>query len=526
MKITIRSKLIFAISALMVVLFASASYLFINEKRKELAQDIYVNTLAFSKLTAPNIAYDYDLYLAQNSFVYFNREIASVFEQNGDLDAVKIISYMGDILYDSDEDADKKYEGKSRTVKNTEFLSQVKSENISIKTLDGRTVFVKQDLKGVLSYVDKNEKPVEAVEEGILIDYFVVPANEKYSVVYKLDYTNLDARVARMQSRIIYLAIFGIMMGMILSFVMAGQISKPVAQLVEGASEIAKGNFKVRVDIKTRDEMNFLGSAFNKMAADLEVSIGAKLYQERVTRELELAIQIQDQLIPDQEEIPKIEGIEIAAGIIPAEEIGGDIYDFLKLDDQHLLMYLGDVTGHGVPAGIISSISSALFYGYGVSSDLKKILLDVNRVLKVKTMPTMFLTLCLMQWDAATKKFTYASAGHEQILHYKAAQKMAEYKAAGGIALGMLPDISKHITVQEIDFQPGDYLVIYSDGIPECWKNDKDLYTMERLKAFAEKIGNQISPTEIRDAILKDVKDFAAGHKQMDDITIMVIKRI
>ena len=220
MKITIRSKLIFAISALMVVLFASASYLFINEKRKELAQDIYVNTLAFSKLTAPNIAYDYDLYLAQNSFVYFNREIASVFEQNGDLDAVKIISYMGDILYDSDEDADKKYEGKSRAVKDTEFLSQVKSENISIKTLDGRTVFVKQDLKGVLSYVDKNEKSTAAIDEGTLIDYFVVPANEKYSVVYKLDYTNLDARVARMQTRIIYLAIFGIMLGMILSFVM------------------------------------------------------------------------------------------------------------------------------------------------------------------------------------------------------------------------------------------------------------------------------------------------------------------
>lgn len=526
MRITIRSKLIVAISALVIVLFATASYLFIKEKKVEFSEDIYVNALAFSRLTAPNIAYNYELYLTQNSFVYFNREIKSIFEQNDDVAEVDIVSYNGEILYDSDEDKDKQYFGEPRTIEDSSLIEQIRSENISVRTKDGDRIFLKFQLDEGFDYVDKDEKIVESLKVGTLIDYLVIPANEKYSVIYKLDYHNLDERVERIVERIIYLALFGVMLGIILSFVMSAQVAGPVGLLVTGAEEIAKGNFKIRVDIKTRDEMNFLGQAFNKMAQDLESSIEAKLYRERVTRELELAADIQDQIVPDQEEIPQVDGLKISAGLIPAEEIGGDIYDFLPLDDKRLLMYLGDVTGHGVPAGIVSSIASALFYGYSTEADLKKILIEVNRVMKVKTMPTMFLTLCLMQWDSLNKKFSYVSAGHEQMIHYHADTKKAQLKPAGGIAVGMLPDISKMISVAEIDLKIGDFLVIYSDGIPEMWRNDEEIYGVERLRAFIEKLGSVESPSAMQEAILADVKAFAAGYKQMDDVTIMVIKRV
>ena len=109
MKISIRSKLILAISTLVVVLFSIASSLFINEKKRELADDIFVNTLTFSRLTAPTIAYFYDLYLKQNSFVYFNREIAEIFQQNDDVSEIEVVSYDAEILYNSVEDIDKKY---------------------------------------------------------------------------------------------------------------------------------------------------------------------------------------------------------------------------------------------------------------------------------------------------------------------------------------------------------------------------------------------------------------------------------
>lgn len=524
MKLSIRSKLIVAISLLIVILFSIASYLFITEKKREIAQDIYVNVLAFSKLTAPTVAYDYELYLKENSFVYFNRDIQSIFEQNDDIAVIKVISYEGEVFYDSQFDKNKKYEGAMRKVEEPSLLDQVRSENLSIKTLDGRILYVKNDGKGGFSYVDKDEKSIEPLEEGPLVNYLIVPANEKYSIMYLLDYENLNLRIARMQKRIMYLALFGVMLGMILSYFMSHQVTKPVAQLVYAAGNIAKGDFKTRVEIKTHDELNFLGNAFNKMAEDLEVSMEARMYKERVTRELELAIQIQQQLVPKV--IPKIDGLDLAAGLLPAEEIGGDIYDFLMLDENQMLFYLGDVTGHGVPAGIVSSIASALFFGYASQRDLKKILIEVNRVLKHKTMPTMFMTLCLMHWDALLKQFSYASAGHEQIVHYRVESKDIELKPAGGVALGMLPDISKTLSVVSVDLKPGDHLVIYSDGIPECWKDGKENYGMERLKQASIKFANLSTAAEIKDAILTDVKTFAGNYKQMDDITIIVVKKL
>ncbi|MEK7547388.1 MAG: SpoIIE family protein phosphatase, partial [Patescibacteria group bacterium] len=542
MRITIRSKLVLAISILVVVLFTTSAFLFVNEKKKELSNDIYVNSLAFSRLTAPTVAYDYDLYLKQGSFVYFNREMSRIFEQNDDISSLKIVSFGGEILYDSKIDVDKVYEGDKRISKDPEFLDGIKSENIFAKTLDERVFFIAIDADGGISYVDKDEKPISFVMNEVLLEYLIVPANDKYSVVYGIDYSNLEDRVDRMKERIIYLALFGIMLGVILSFVMSLQITKPIKQLVFGVEEIAKGNFKAHVDIKTHDEINFLGEAFNKMAVDLDLSVEAKLYKERVTRELELATQIQKQLVPAEGKIPKIEGIEISASLIPAEEVGGDIYDFIPLAGmersempnkqevrplgrtpliaKRMLMYLGDVTGHGVAAGIVSSVSNALLYGYSELKDLKKILVEVNRVLDVKTMPTMFMTMCLMDWDAVSGKFLYSSAGQEPIIHYSASGGKATVMSGKGVALGMMRDISPHVQVNEIDLQKGDYLVVYSDGIPECWKNEKENFGMERLVSLIENACKLDTSLAVRDKILGDVKTFASGYKQMDDITI------
>lgn len=518
MKVNIRSKLVIAISLLIVTLFSAVAFLFINEKRVELADDIYVNILAYSKLSAGDVVEDYELFLEANSFVYFNREIKNLFEQNDDVSRIAVVSYLGENLYDSDLDVSKKYDGEERSVEKA-LLAQVQSEHISVRTLDGNVYFLKDG-----GFVDHNEKPISAMEKGTLIEFFVIPASEKYSVVYGVSYENLDARVAAMQRRIMYLALFGVMLGMVMSFFMSTQISKPVWKLVKGAENIAKGDFKTRVDIKTTDEIGYLGGAFNKMAVDLEASMDARLYKERVTRELQLATQIQEQLIP--KEIPEIAGVDMAASVDPAGAIGGDMYDFLKINDNKVLMYLGDVTGHGVPAGIVSSIASALFFGFSDKIDLKEVMVKVNKVLKVKTMPNMFMTLCLMEWDSALKKFSFVSAGHEQLIHYKARDKKASLAPSGGMALGMIPDISKVVKVQNLDLESGDFVVCYSDGVPEAWKNKKEIYGMERLQAAVAKFaGIAKTAEELRAMIIKDVEKFTAGYEQMDDITIMVIRK-
>ncbi|MFA5947691.1 MAG: SpoIIE family protein phosphatase [Candidatus Gracilibacteria bacterium] len=524
MRFPIRQKLVVAISMLVILLFSLLAYLFISEKKVEMADDIYVNSLAFSKLTSPSIADNYDLYLAQNSFVYFNREIKGFFEQNRDVSKIDVISYDGKILYDSNEDKDKKYEGNPRYVVDSDMKDQLTSENISFKTLDGRIFYLKEDENKKTIFVDQNEKAISAPEKGTFIKYFMVPVTEKYAVSYEITYDNLNFRIALMAERIIYLAIFGIFLGMIFSFVMSRQITNPISKLVFGVNKIATGDFKTRVEIKTHDEIKFLGDAVNKMAEDLDASMEARLYKERVTSELKIATTIQKQLIP--KDIPKIPGVDISAGIIPAEEIGGDMYDFIQINKDRLMFYLGDVTGHGVPAGIVSSIANALFYGYANEIDLKKIMVHVNKVLKAKTMTNMFMTLCLMEWNNFDKKFRYVSAGHEQIIHYKAKEKIAELKPAGGLALGMSPTIEPLLKVNNIDFQIGDYLVIYSDGIPEAWRNEKECYGMERFIAATQQFGNDLVTADaLKEAFLADVEQFRNGYTQMDDITIIVVKR-
>ncbi len=522
MKMTIRAKLVLAISVLVIILFSIASYLFITEKKTELAYDIYINSLAFGRLTSPNVVHNYELFLEQDSFVYFNREMVSIFGQNDDVDTIKVLSYDGRIVYDSSVDIDEKYVGAPRIV-DEELLNQIHSRNIAMQMQDGERYYLKIAPDGQVFFVDEYESSVMPPAEDALISYFVVPTSEKFSVYYGLDYSNLDERIARMQTRIIYLALFGVMLGILMSMFMSKRVTKPVGELVSGAKRIAKGDFKTRVDVKTNDELSFLGSAFNEMAVDLEAGLNAKLYQERKTTELQLATKIQEELIPKK--IPIVQGIELAASITPAGEIGGDIYDFLPLGPDKLLMYLGDVTGHGIPAGIISSIANSLMYGYASQGDLKKILVEVNRVLKAKTMTSMFMTLCLLSWDAKDQKLAYSSAGHEQLIHYRAATGKADLEPAGGMALGMIDDISMITKVVDVDFPVGDYIVLYSDGIPEAWKNENESYGMERFQEVVAKFAGG-SAEDLKNAILQDVKDFCGGYEQMDDITIMVIKRV
>jgi len=98
-----RSKLILAISVLMAVIFLVIGYLFVNEKRVELADDIYVNVRSFAELTAPKVAEMTDLYLKEEGFVYFNREIQGLLKQNGNVSEISVISYKGEVLYDSEK---------------------------------------------------------------------------------------------------------------------------------------------------------------------------------------------------------------------------------------------------------------------------------------------------------------------------------------------------------------------------------------------------------------------------------------
>lgn len=525
---SLRSKLILGISIFIIVLFSITAFLQVREKEKELTYDILVRSRTFAELTAERIVEDYKLYLIPNSFVYFNRDIRNLLAKNEYIDSIKVVNFKGEILYDSAEDKEQKYTGDPRLINEASLLQEIQSKNLSVKTLDDkREIYFKKnvDEKGAVTYqsMDFNEKPVKALATDQRIEYLVSPGDDQYSVIFEISYAPLAARVQATQLRIMILAVFAVGLGILLAFIFGSNITKPIAELKRGAEILATGDFSHRVEVKTRDEIYDLAQTFNTMAGKIQEGTLALVYKERVGKELELAEQIQQRLIPKI--IPQVQGLDISAGVIPAEEIGGDCYDFLMPNKNEMLFYLGDVTGHGVPSGIIVSIANALFYTFADRESLLEIIIDVNEVLKAKAMSNMFVTLVLMKWVVDQQKFTYVSAGHEQIVHYRAKQDDVVLLPSGGLALGMIKDMSKLIQIRDVDLQTGDVLFIYSDGIPEAWKNEKEMYGMERLKEMVKKYSKFPEALAIRNALMSDVDLFREGYKQMDDITCIVVKR-
>jgi serine phosphatase RsbU (regulator of sigma subunit) len=240
-------------------------------------------------------------------------------------------------------------------------------------------------------------------------------------------------------------------------------------------------------------------------------------------KDLQLASDIQKQLI---EPLPQVHGLDFEVSLLPAESIGGDCYDFLQVSPERALMYVGDVTGHGIPAGVVMAMVNSLFYTLShFCQSPKDILIQGNQLLKNKIRQNTFITAVMCNWDVAREQFSYTSAGHEQIIHYSAKYNDIRMCSSGGIALGMVSDISEVIEERTVDLDAGDVLVLYSDGITEALSSSGEMLGIDRFKNTIFKNAKLQSATEIHYNILHDVLNFMEGETQHDDMTLMVIKR-
>lgn len=519
---SIKTKLILALSLLVIFLFSVTALLLIDEKKKELSRDIYLKARSFSELTTPKIVDLYTTLLAEKSFVIFNREMKDIFQKNEDIAKISVATFAGEIIYDSKEERDRAYEGAPRQIRDPDLKARVTRSTLPSYALEsGRTVYLKKNTEGEYVSVNENEKEIEPIADTDSIQNIVFPFQGKFSVIFDVSYENLRARVIRTTERIVFLLVFGVLLGLGFGWVFSKRITQPIEKLTEGALLLAKGDFQARVNVKTRDEVGTLAQTFNKMAQDLEISTKAMIEKERLSKELEVAAKIQKQILPDK--LPQIPGLDIAATVIPAAEIGGDCYDFIQVDPETHLFYISDVTGHGIPSGIVVSIANAIIYSYSASADLRQILINANKVLKEKTAQNMFMTLLMLRYRNGA--LDYVSAGHPEMVHYHAADKKVSVEKGGGIALGMVPDISKMLVESSVNFLPGDCVALYSDGIPEANSEKGEQYGIQRLKRALNDNGELTSAESIKNALVTDVKEFMGGAAQLDDITLVVVRR-
>ena len=241
--------------------------------------------------------------------------------------------------------------------------------------------------------------------------------------------------------------------------------------------------------------------------------------RQRVEHELGVARRIQHALLP--KDLPELEGWEIARHYQPAREVGGDFYDFLRLEDGRVGLVIGDVSGKGIAAALVmantQSVLRAVAQREGITPG--RVLEEANEVLYAYIPPTMFITCLYAILDPEGGGLVYANAGHD--LPYLHRNSEAEELRARGMPLGLMPGMDYE--EKEVTLEAGDSALFYSDGLVEAHDPKGEMFGFPRLQTLVAEYGEEPS---LEETLLEELYSFVGeGWEQEDDITLLTLKR-
>ncbi|MBF0477876.1 MAG: CHASE2 domain-containing protein [Candidatus Omnitrophica bacterium] len=244
-------------------------------------------------------------------------------------------------------------------------------------------------------------------------------------------------------------------------------------------------------------------------------------FKERVIleNELKIAKQIQESFLP--ENLPEIDGFDTAVTMITARQVGGDLYDVLKFDNEKVGVMIGDVTGKGIPASLFMAMAASSFKFYALPEvSPEKTLLNLNEKIIRDFSSNRFVTVFYSIFDLKNKNMLFANGGHLPVLYFAAGQKPVSLDVEQGMPLGMMKGA---YTNKKIKFDQGDIFIYYTDGITEAMNAKSVQYGLERLISVIE-INRHLPALDICAAVESDVLGFRSKRKQQDDVTLIVIK--
>jgi serine phosphatase RsbU (regulator of sigma subunit) len=315
-----------------------------------------------------------------------------------------------------------------------------------------------------------------------------------------------------------------VFLSLIVSGFSAEAVQKRVRVLEEGARRIGAGDLDHRIPDLGANELGLLGGTLNRMAGDLVQSREAlRLSAEaraRDQRELEIARDIQQGFLP--QEVPRTEGLAVAARSLPARVVGGDFYDFAPMREGGPAFLIADVSGKGVPAALFTGLTRSLLRVYlSEGRGLAEAVAAVNAFLTDENPTGMFVTLFCAKFDRDNRVLRYANAGHNPPLLVRGGGGEILKLKAAGIPVGLMPEAP--YSEGEVAVGPGDVLLLYTDGVTEAFNGREELFGEERLDAVARGLGDA-APDQCIERILAAVQGFSEGAPQSDDITLVVVR--
>ena len=379
-------------------------------------------------------------------------------------------------------------------------------------------------VQDIIEDMKRGADSMRRIGSGAQAGYIVYgPLHNGWTVSVVCQYKEILRRSSQMHFNLFVIGVIFLILIYFVCRYTIRRMSTPITQLSDAALRMAKGDLNTQLpEIKSSDEMKHLHDSFvymqNSITEYIDELKTTTAANERMESELGVARNIQMGML--RTDFPP----NVAALLVPAKEVGGDLYDFVRRDN-YLYFTIGDVSGKGVPASLMMAITRAgLRFVAGMNQSMDKLLERINISVTDTNSNDMFVTLFMGRVNLDTHHMEYCNAGHNPIIVVPPDGEPYYLKAKPNLAIGLFEDFVYES--EELDLAPGTRLILYTDGVNEAERADKALFGNDRLLAWAGSEPVRSSATtdkEVVDSLFQAVQQFTEGNLQNDDITIMSI---
>lgn len=277
----------------------------------------------------------------------------------------------------------------------------------------------------------------------------------------------------------------------------------------------------------TEDELKLLTGIAMEASLAIENARLVRAVEEKklIEQELKIASDIQTRLVPQK--APSIPGLDIAGRMVPAREVGGDYFDFVSSDDGgRFYVTIGDVSGHGVPAGLVMVMARCFLRSIvRRGGPTREVVDELHRLLLQNMQRNMFMSFLALAYRPGERTIEWTGAGHEHLLIFRAATGRVERLRAGGMALGLPSRGDPGFTQNALALDAGDVVLLYTDGATEAMNVTGDAMGLD---ALAESLGlhGRGDAATVLAKVMDDVRGFIGKAEPHDDLTLVVLKRV
>ncbi len=326
--------------------------------------------------------------------------------------------------------------------------------------------------------------------------------------------------------KLFVIGVIGYMLTLVIIILLASRMTMPLRTLAGATYEIGEGNFNAQLPaISSIDEIGVLSRSFRIMQenlinyiANLQETTAAK---EKIEKELSIAREIQQSLLPRN--FPNLKQIDLYATLIPAEEVGGDLYDFFFIDEKHLCFAIGDVSGKGVPSALFMAVARTLLRAkISTTMDPAKVFNAMNEDLCRESESYMFVTFFLGILNIETGLLEYCNAGHIPPLVHTANKGFYYFHTENARPpLGIMADVN--YVGGRLELLPEDIFFLYTDGVTEAMNIDDLQFSEEKLLDVLVRNRNE-TVSNIVNNVKIAVDKHVSGAVQSDDIAMLILK--